>query len=171
MVETIIQDIGENVCCDMCNEDYTNSDESGGFMFSGYAYCPKCAVERLPRIKGYGEEHFITDWCPKDKSFKDWILEDIRKGDNTIKIIKNEPLTYETTDIYISSVLATLGFPIEIEQKPYARNQMFVITVKDANELAEIQRTVNAYWQHEITVDPCELFSQYKTLRGKVLGK
>ena len=83
-LESVI-DIGDSVICDACGDDYTNSDDSGGFLFGSSAYCPKCAVSRLPNIKSYGEEHFIKARCPKSMSFKDWVLQ-LRGGDNTIKV-------------------------------------------------------------------------------------
>ena len=82
-LENVI-DCGEQVICDICDSDYSNSDERGGFLFSSYAYCPKCAKEGLERIKEYGETQYIKAYCPDSMSFKDFIL-DIRNGDNTIK--------------------------------------------------------------------------------------
>lgn len=79
-------DIGNTVMCDKCGEDYSNSDESGGFLFGSYAYCPKCAKEEIEGIREYREEGHIRAYCPDGKSFRDWILGDIRKGDNTIKV-------------------------------------------------------------------------------------
>lgn len=46
-------DAGENVICDICNKNWTRSDVSGGFVFSGSGYCPDCAEDGLKRIKGY----------------------------------------------------------------------------------------------------------------------
>jgi hypothetical protein len=80
---------GNAVNCDICNRDYTDSDEKGGFIFSTYAYCPVCAMESLQRIIGYGEEKFITHWCPKDKTFREFVM-DYRGGDGIIKIISTE---------------------------------------------------------------------------------
>lgn len=78
-------DMGENVVCDICGEDWTERTESGGFLFGSKAYCPDCAEDGLRRIRGYHEEHMIRAYCPSDKSFKDWVLS-LRGGDNTIKI-------------------------------------------------------------------------------------
>lgn len=80
-----------------------------------------------------------------------------------------QPITYETTDIYISSVLVTLGYAVDVEKKMDSRNSTFIFYLSSAQDLVNIQNTVNAYWQHNLTVDPCELFSNYKALRGKVL--
>lgn len=79
-----VDDIGEVVICDICNRDFTNSNLSGGFLFGSYAYCPFCADERLSTIKKHNEENHIKAWCPENKSFRDWILEDIRQGNNLI---------------------------------------------------------------------------------------
>lgn len=75
--------VGKVVCCDICNED---SSESGGFLFSGYAYCPTCAKTSIDRIRDYGEEQYITEYCPPGLSFHDWVIK-LRNGDNTIKIV------------------------------------------------------------------------------------
>ena len=39
---TII-DIGEMVLCDLCNADYTDSEDEGGILMGTYAICPTCA--------------------------------------------------------------------------------------------------------------------------------
>ena len=65
--------IGREVVCDICNKDYTESDEKGGFIFGTYAYCPKCAEDTLPRIKENGEEEYIRATCLSDQSFADFV--------------------------------------------------------------------------------------------------
>ena len=85
VIEEEVIDIGNTVVCDICNEDYTNSDESGGFLFGSYGYCPKCAVEGIKTIRECNEEKYISVWCPESLSFKDFIL-GIRGGNNTIRI-------------------------------------------------------------------------------------
>lgn len=84
-----IQEIGTQVNCDVCNEEYDHKPESGGFLFGSYAYCPKCAKEYLPSIQKDGEEHMITARCPDNLSFFKWVMK-LRGGDNTIKIITRE---------------------------------------------------------------------------------
>ena len=69
----ITVDVGDNVFCDYCSEDYTNRPDKGGFLFQSKAICPECAKEALVSIKGYNEEHFIRGTCPDDMSFVDWI--------------------------------------------------------------------------------------------------
>lgn len=73
-METIIVDIGNRVVCDLCNADYTNSDESGGFIFQSKAVCPECETPFLETIIGYQETNFIRSRCPRGVSFKDYIL-------------------------------------------------------------------------------------------------
>ena len=81
-------DIGNEVLCDSCNKDYTDSDEQGGFLFgTNNTYCPDCAPSALERIKGYGEDKYITAYCPAGMSFKDFVL-GLRGGDNTIKFVE-----------------------------------------------------------------------------------
>ena len=88
-----IINIGSQVICDSCNNDYTRSKLSGGFSFSGYAYCPKCAPRMLETIKKHEEEEFIDSKCPEGKSFADYVREDLR-GNNpgTIEIITGKEL-------------------------------------------------------------------------------
>lgn len=71
-------DPGNIVLCDSCNEDYTESEESGGILFRSYAYCPKCAKRAEKSAKKYGEEHYIRARCPSNKSFANWVREDLR---------------------------------------------------------------------------------------------
>lgn len=80
------KDLGDKVVCDICNEEYTNSKESGGFIFRSYAYCPKCAKEWLKKIKEFKEEDSINAVCPKDMSFADFCRE--YRGENAKITIK-----------------------------------------------------------------------------------
>ena len=45
---TII-DIGETVLCDLCNADYTDSEDEGGILMGTYSICPTCAPGGHPR--------------------------------------------------------------------------------------------------------------------------
>lgn len=65
--------VGDTVRCDACNKEWTDSPVSGGFLFDSYAYCPECAVNKLPRIKSYNEESHIKEWCPPNLSYADWV--------------------------------------------------------------------------------------------------
>lgn len=79
-------DIGNTVLCDLCNADYTDSNESGGFLFlSSTGVCPKCAPEFLKNIESYHEEKYIRAWCSDHLSFKDFIIK-IRGGNNLITV-------------------------------------------------------------------------------------
>lgn len=66
------------VLCDFCNKDFTNSQESGGFLFGRYGIGPCCAVRARSDIERYGETVYIRATCPEGKSFADWIREDAR---------------------------------------------------------------------------------------------
>jgi hypothetical protein len=79
----IVINIGQHVFCDLCNEDYSNSEEKGGFIFMGKAFCPKCAPEQRKRIREYNESYLIQANCPHDMSFKEFVLR-YRKGNNKI---------------------------------------------------------------------------------------
>ena len=78
--------LGDTVLCDLCNEDYTDSSESGGFIFGSTAYCPPCATKSLPTIHEYDEEGYISAYCPEDQSFSDFVRA-YRGGEGTIRII------------------------------------------------------------------------------------
>ena len=82
-------DFGDTVICDQCNKDFTDSEESGGFIFGSHAYCPNCGKDSLPRIKGYDEEKHIKATCPRDMSFKDFVLQ-YRGDNNKVTVIKLE---------------------------------------------------------------------------------
>ena len=71
-------DPGDCVLCDLCNADYTDSSESGGFMFQSKACCPKCAPDFEKSAEGYGEAHMIGSRCPAGVSFADWVRQSCR---------------------------------------------------------------------------------------------
>ena len=83
--------IGRVVVCDVCNHDYTERPECGGFIFgSNNAYCPTCAEKHEPIIKSYGEEHYIRARCPDEQSFADFVRA-YRGPDSFIRISKGKP--------------------------------------------------------------------------------
>lgn len=61
------------VVCDICNRDYTESDQCGGFIFGSNAYCPPCAERSLTNILRYGEVHYIRALCPAGVNFADFV--------------------------------------------------------------------------------------------------
>jgi hypothetical protein len=65
--------VGRAVVCDICDEDWTERKEPGGFLFGSYAYCPNCAVEGLRAIKRTREEGRIVATCGPDESFADFV--------------------------------------------------------------------------------------------------
>ena len=73
-------DLGDAVLCDMCDEDYSNSTDKGGLTFGSKAVCPKCVPRVEASAKKYGEEWNIKNRCPADKSFAEWVREDLRGG-------------------------------------------------------------------------------------------
>lgn len=79
---TKVFDIGDTVVCDLCNEDYTDSDAEGGITMGSYAICPECAPRIIRNAEETGE---LVVHCPAGILFKDWVLE-LRDGRNTIEI-------------------------------------------------------------------------------------
>lgn len=69
----IVIDPGNVVLCDYCNDEFTDSDETGGFLFGRKAVCPHCQERLMRDIKKYNEEHYIRGYCPEGISFADWI--------------------------------------------------------------------------------------------------
>lgn len=66
-------DFGNVIICDVCNEDYTNSNEHGGILWGNWAICPKC-VHKFPT-----KNRAIKARCPAHLSFRDWVLTLITK--------------------------------------------------------------------------------------------
>jgi hypothetical protein len=83
-MDKYVIDIGETVVCDLCNADYSESDQQGGLLCSSWAICPKCAPDFRETAKKCNEEDTITE-CPSGLSFRDWVLS-LRGGNNTIEI-------------------------------------------------------------------------------------
>jgi len=73
--------LGDKVNCDLCNKDYTDSDESGGVEFGSKAVCPDCTPGILKSVKKYNEEEHIKRRCPKDMSFANWVRNILREGE------------------------------------------------------------------------------------------
>lgn len=88
LIQTI--NVGTGVACDGCGEQYSPNDKrTGGLMLGSSAYGPCCENRIMESIKRYKEEQYITARCPKDKSFRNWVLEDLRGGENgKIEIFK-----------------------------------------------------------------------------------
>lgn len=53
-------DIGDDVVCDYCNGDYTESEETGGILIGSYAICPVCSerVKAIPDDRAKDGEKF-----------------------------------------------------------------------------------------------------------------
>lgn len=65
-------DPGDDVLCDICNADYTDSPDCGGYILSGYAVCPGCALSMSKKTKEYGEAP-PEAVCPDGVSFADFV--------------------------------------------------------------------------------------------------
>lgn len=75
-MKTVTIEMGRQVACDICNDDYTDRDDIGGGMFGSYAACPKC----LEEFEKKGEK--VTKRCPALMSFADWVRKVLRGTDN-----------------------------------------------------------------------------------------
>lgn len=82
-------EIGNHVECDSCGKDFTDSTDSGGFIFCSSAYGPCCSAEQMKSIESYGEQRYIKAICPPDMSFRDFVLQ-YRDGNNSIKVLSGE---------------------------------------------------------------------------------
>jgi hypothetical protein len=83
--KTKIFDIGDQVYCDLCGEDYTHSDETGGFLFLSKGVCPKCAPGFMKTIKACNKKKYIKALNNNQTPFREFILK-IRDGDNRVII-------------------------------------------------------------------------------------
>ena len=61
------------IICDLCGEDYTNSNQQGGILFGSRAICPTCTPETLKVIRKYKEERYIKAFCPAELSFSAFV--------------------------------------------------------------------------------------------------
>lgn len=65
--------LGDTVICDLRDTDYTDSQESGGFLMQSNAVCPKCTPKWLQLLKDFHEEYLIVARCPAGQSFADFV--------------------------------------------------------------------------------------------------
>lgn len=84
-MKTEVFDVGEQVWCDLCGEEYTNSDAVGGLLFGSKAVCPKCEPRMSASIAQYNEQHYIRGRAEEGETFKDFCLR-LRGGDNNVTI-------------------------------------------------------------------------------------
>lgn len=90
-----ITDLGQTVYCDLCNRDWTDRPESGGFLFGSNAVCPACAPRVMADIISYNEQSHIKAHCPPGLSFWQWCLK-LRGGNNQIRVITGGKLNEAT---------------------------------------------------------------------------
>ncbi len=72
--------LGDRVICDICGEEYTNSDMLGGITFGSKAVCPVCEPEMRRKAEEYGEERFVRQVAPENMTFRDFVVNILRKG-------------------------------------------------------------------------------------------
>jgi hypothetical protein len=85
MKQIYASNMGDIVLCDLCNEDYTSSDEEGGFVFGSKGVCPTCAPRMMSNIEKYKETQYIKARPNTGESFADFIRR-FRGGNATIEI-------------------------------------------------------------------------------------
>lgn len=68
-----IIDIGDFVCCDFCNADGENSN--GGILVGSNAICGDCCEKNGYYKDDYEYKDEIAEFFPKDKTFKENVLE------------------------------------------------------------------------------------------------
>jgi hypothetical protein len=77
--------VGRNVVCDICDADWTDRTETGGFLFQSKAVCPDCAPAFMASIESYGEQRYIKGHCTPGMAFADWVRE-LRGPDAFIQV-------------------------------------------------------------------------------------
>lgn len=82
-------DLGDIVLCDLCNKDYTDSTELGGFIFGSNAVCPACAPRFKASIRKHNETASIRATAKENQAFRDFVRE-YRGGPATTTIISWE---------------------------------------------------------------------------------
>ncbi|AVT83653.1 hypothetical protein [Rhodopseudomonas palustris] len=80
-IDEEVIDIGDIVICDVCNADYTESNECGGFILGTWAYCPQCVRTKKFTMQEYARAICAPAWV----TFRQLVLA-VRNGDNTIRI-------------------------------------------------------------------------------------
>lgn len=91
-------DIGNSVVCDMCGDDWTARDGTGGILFGSKAACPTCAPQVEADATRYGETQYIRDRCPPGLHYREWVLR-LRGGNNTVTTY-----TGDDADAYMRSI-------------------------------------------------------------------
>lgn len=77
-LEIITLEPGDTVLCDSCSKDFSDSDEPGGLLFQSKAIGPCCQDRWEANIAKFKEQKYIRGRCPAGKSFRAWVLEDLR---------------------------------------------------------------------------------------------
>lgn len=75
-MKTITINPGNRILCDLCNKDWTDSKQTGGFLFESKAVCPDCEPKLLEMIMENEEGHLAK--CPKNMAFADWVRNYLR---------------------------------------------------------------------------------------------
>ena len=65
--------VGDVVLCDLCGKEWSNSEQSGGFVLSATGVCPDCEEKVMADVVKYKEEFAITSKCPPGMSHVEFI--------------------------------------------------------------------------------------------------
>lgn len=90
--------MGGVVICDLCNGDFTLSEEKGGFIFGSKGVCPRCAPRFEKDVKKYNEEEYITARANDGESFRDFIKR--YRGDDAAVVIR----TFKTAEDFFEAM-------------------------------------------------------------------
>lgn len=71
-------DIGDDVVCDSCNDDFTRSDEVGGVSIGSYAVCPRCAPRWTKNLNAEEMKSVILPGV--GQTFRSFVVETLRQG-------------------------------------------------------------------------------------------
>lgn len=66
-------EMGNDVICDGCNADMTNSLRVGGVLLQRSAFCPDCSPRIIESAKKYHEESYLS-YPKEDETFYNFVL-------------------------------------------------------------------------------------------------
>lgn len=73
---------------------------------------------------------------------------------------------FSTSDFYLSSVLVCLGFLLKELDKSNRHRASFIF-----KNTPELEKTVQAYWNKQLKIEPLELFESQRYLKNRIYGQ